>query len=262
MRIFYCGKQACEKNYSFGPAVRTHYLIHFVLDGKGTLTTEYGIFELHGGEAFLIRPDEKTFYRADSICPWSYAWMAFDGEEAASLLARYYPDLKRPVCMIGDLAAATGFFEQLLKFFGNADENHEKVLGYFYLILSCLIQTGTGGAVISEESLCKKAVFFIRHNYCYSIQISDVADYVGIDRTYLYRIFIHQLGMSPKQYINHFRLSEAKGMLYNTEYKITEIAYSCGYHDSSSFCRHFRRELGMSPAEYRKMRKSKNFHKQ
>lgn len=258
MRIYYCGREDCEKNHSFGPAVRTHYLIHFILKGQGTFTTEYGFFTLHEGEAFLIRPEERTCYRADPAQPWSYAWVAFDGEEAASLLARFYPDLNKPVCMIGDLTAVSIYFEQLLNSFGHAEENREKVLGYFYLILSCLIRTGDGGAVVSEESLCKKACSFIRHNYSYSIQISDIADYVGIDRTYLYRIFMHQFGISPKHYIDRFRLSEAKEMLYNTEYKITEVAYSCGYHDSSSFCRHFRRELGMTPAEYRKIRKHKN----
>jgi len=106
---------------------------------------------------------------------------------------------------------------------------------------------------VDEEGYFKRAVAFIRHNYSYPIQVSEIADYVGIDRTYLYRIFMHQAGVSPKQYLSRYRLEEAKVMLVQTEYRITEIAYSCGYHDSSSFCRHFQKETKTAPARYRRL---------
>ena len=263
MKIYYCGRQACEKGHFFGPAVRTHYLIHFVMKGKGIYKTEYGLYEVHEGEAFLIRPEEKTYYKADSEKPWSYAWVAFDGEETAVLLSRYYPDIYHPVCTIGEMDVSF-YFEKLLDSFGNTTENRERVLGYFYLIMSCLTRSvsGVDRSPVGEEGYYKKACAFIRHNYSYQIQIRDVAGYVGIDRTYLYRIFMHQAGKSPKQYLSQYRLSEAKEMLYNTEYQITEIAYSCGYHDSSAFCRHFQKEMRMTPAEYRRVRKYKTEKKQ
>ena len=104
------------------------------------------------------------------------------------------------------------------------------------------------------EEVCPDAYFL---NYTNPIQISEIAGYVGIDRTYLYRIFMHQAGVSPKQYLSRYRLEEAKEMLVQTEYRITEIAYSCGYHDSSSFCRHFQKATGNAPARYRSMKKIK-----
>lgn len=266
MRIFYCGREECERGHFFGPAVRTHYLLHFVLKGKGSYRTEYGEYEVKEGEVFLIRPDEVTYYRADIEEPWSYAWIAFDGNEAAGLIEKYYPNRRNPVCIIEEVSEVSRCFEGLLNAFGSAKENREKVLGYFYLIIACLLQTGNKGELTDEEGYYKRALSFIRHNFGYPIQVSQIADYVGIDRTYLYRIFMHHEGESPKQYLSRYRLSEAKEMLYNTEYKVTEIAYSCGYHDSSAFCRHFQREVGMAPLEYRYQRKyakgSKNLDEQ
>ena len=88
MKVYYCGREDCEKGHFFGPAVRSHQLIHFVLKGKGIYRTEYGEYEIKEGEAFLIRPGEVTYYRADLEEPWSYAWIAFDGDEAEALLER------------------------------------------------------------------------------------------------------------------------------------------------------------------------------
>lgn len=253
VKVYYCGREDCEKGHFFGPAVRSHQLIHFVLKGKGIYRTEYGEYEIKEGEAFLIRPGEVTYYRADLEEPWSYAWIAFDGDEADTLLERYYPDRRLPVCAMGETAAVSGWFEGLLGSFGSAEENRERVLGYFYLIMACLLRTGKGGVPVDEEGYFKRAVAFIRHNYSYPIQVSEIADYIGIDRTYLYRIFMRQAGVSPKQYLNRYRLEEAKEMLVQTEYRITEIAYSCGYHDSSSFCRHFQKETKTAPARYRRL---------
>ena len=261
VKVYYCGREDCEKGHFFGPAVRSHQLIHFVLKGKGIYRTEYGEYEIKEGEAFLIRPGEVTYYRADLEEPWSYAWIAFDGDEAEALLERYYPDRRLPVCAMGETAAVSGWFEGLLGSFGSAEENRERVLGYFYLIMACLLRTGKGGVPVDEEGYFKRAVAFIRHNYSYPIQVSEIADYVGIDRTYLYHIFMHQAGVSPKQYLSRYRLEEAKEMLVQTEYRITEIAYSCGYHDSSSFCRHFQKETKTAPARYRRLNGYKKIEK-
>lgn len=258
LKIYNCGREECEKGHFFGPAVRSHQLIHFVLKGKGIYRTEYGEYEITEGQAFLIRPGEVTYYQADFEEPWSYAWTAFDGDGAEALLDRYYPDHRFPVCVIGETAVVSGWFEGLLGAFGSAEENRERVLGYFYLIMACLLRTGKGGEPVDEEGYFKRAVAFIRHNFSYPIRVSEIAGYVGIDRTYLYRIFVHQTGVSPKKYLSQYRLEEAKEMLVQTEYRITEIAYSCGYHDSSSFCRHFQKETGTAPARYRSMKKQKS----
>ena len=257
MRACYCGKEDCLSEHFFGPAVRTHYLIHFILKGKGIYKTECGYFELERGKAFLIRPGEISYYRADVENPWSYAWVAFEGEDAQKLLERYYPNLKYPVCDIENMSAALAAFDALLEIFGKMHTQRENILGYFYLIMGSLAMTAKGIEIPEKESYYKKAVSFIQRNYSYPIQIQEVADYVGIDRTYLYRIFVSQTGQSPKEYLSQYRLFKAKEMLCDTNYRITEIAYSCGYHDSSSFCKHFQKEEKMSPLEYRGTRNSR-----
>lgn len=85
VRIF-CGKENCEPGHSFGPAVRPHYLLHVVLDGKGFYRKNGVTYSLHKGDAFLIPPMESTYYEADQEDPWTYAWVGFDGKNCKQTL--------------------------------------------------------------------------------------------------------------------------------------------------------------------------------
>jgi len=90
------------------------------------------------------------------------------------------------------------------------------------------------------------------NNYSYDIHISDIAVFIGIDMTYLYRIFMDQEQISPKGYLQQLRIRAASNMLRSTEHSVTEIAYSCGFKDASAFCRQFRGLTGMTPSAFRR----------
>ena len=58
--------------------------------------------------------------------------------------------------------------------------------------------------------------------------------------------------MTPKQYIASIRMANAQMLLENSSYSITEIASFVGYADPLYFGRLFKRELGMTPSQYRR----------
>lgn len=69
VRLYYCGSESCTPNHSFGPAIRSHYLIHFIRSGKGIYLRQGMEYSLKQGDAFLILPGETTKYMADSEDP-------------------------------------------------------------------------------------------------------------------------------------------------------------------------------------------------
>ena len=85
----------------------------------------------------------------------------------------------------------------------------------------------------------KKAVSFIQSNYCNPIKVTDVADYVCINRSYLYTLFQSYLGISPQQFLTTFRITKARELLDSTSYPIESIALSCGYSDALVFTKAF-----------------------
>jgi len=255
MKIFYCGKENCLPGHFFGPAVRPHFLIHFILDGQGSYLTGDREYQVKAGEAFLIRPGDVTYYEADQENPWSYAWIAFNGYEVQELLAERGLAEEQLIGRIrpDKWEMAERLLGDMVRQFEHACYDETELLGYFYLIMSCLVMIENQKQKRYDMDYFEKAVDYIRHNYSYPIHIQDIARHVGIDRTYLYRIFIQYEDISPKQYLTRYRLMVAKDMLENTSYRITEIAFSCGFHDASAFSRGFFREGQMSPQQYRKI---------
>lgn len=127
--------------------------------------------------------------------------------------------------------------------------------GQLGVFLSVIAESA--GVVMEEEEdkgnqYVKKAVSFIQSNYCNPIRVTDVADYVCVNRSYLYTLFQNYLGRSPQQVLTMFRITKARELLESTSYPIESIALSCGYSDALVFTKAFRSMRGMSPSQYRK----------
>ena len=82
--LYQFGREYCEPAHSYGPAIRNHYLFHYILSGKGTFMWQDGKRRenkavLKAGQGFLISPGQITTYVADDRIPWEYCWLEFDG---------------------------------------------------------------------------------------------------------------------------------------------------------------------------------------
>lgn len=247
--IYYCGHEKCSFNHSFGPAIRNQYLLHLVIEGKGIYRVNNHEFTLEKGEVFLIHPNELTFYQADSNNPWEYMWIAFEGLYCSEIIEKI--GMKNNYCKT--VPNFMGFYEYLKNIIDTFEKNETDdflILSYFYGAMS---ELGQGVEHISyNESYLARAIHYMKQNYSYPIRVQDVAKYVGIDRTYLYRIFMESEKMSPKQYLTNIRISVAKNMLLVGEYSVNEIALSCGFCDASLLFNHFKKNTGKTPKEFRK----------
>jgi len=78
---------------------------------------------------------------------------------------------------------------------------------------------------------------------------------LGIDRTYLFRLFKKEINTSPIDYLINLRIEKAKMMLINTNKPIREISQLIGYSNYTSFVRAFKNKCNILPNEYRKKNK-------
>lgn len=268
LRLYYTGIENCAPGHAFGPAVRPHYLIHFVSSGRGKYLRREAEYELEAGEAFLILPGETTKYMADEKEPWTYLWVAFDGADAETLLARCGLSGENPVYHAADPENAGRLLRQAEIFEQSFRENGQNllaVMGNFYLLFSHMVQeqhetllaaaegrSSLSNAETMQDLYFQQAAEYLKANFSYPVKVEQLAARIGISRAYLYKIFVSHCSMSIQEYLLKLRLSAAREMLRNTQRGITEIAYSCGFPDSPSFCRQFRREMQMTPLQYRK----------
>jgi len=101
------------------------------------------------------------------------------------------------------------------------------------------------------QRLARKVMAYIHAHYAEDISREQMASYAGISERHLTRCFVQEAGLSPIDYLNRFRVVQARHLLDEGGMNITEIMNAVGFRDSSYFSRIFRREVGMSPSAYR-----------
>ncbi|MEE9367230.1 MAG: AraC family transcriptional regulator [Pontiella sp.] len=82
--------------------------------------------------------------------------------------------------------------------------------------------------------------------------LAEMAEHCGIQRTQLSKIFQKLTGSTPMEYLFRIRMERAKTLLRETDIKIIDIAFECGYGTSQYFSNTFKQAAGSSPSEYRK----------
>ena len=72
LSVYNVGFQSCDSLYQWGPGIRDHYLIHYIISGKGRYTVNGSVHTLTPGDAFLVYPNTEVIYQADAQDPWEY----------------------------------------------------------------------------------------------------------------------------------------------------------------------------------------------
>lgn len=250
-----CGLSRTEPLHSFGPAIKPHYLIHFILSGRGKFSMGGKEYPLGQGCGFLILPEELAFYQADEKDPWTYVWVGFSGSMAKDVVMAMGLSMTNPVFKSEREEELYQAVKDMMEHntFGIANDLRRN--GQLNLFLSTIAEGATmeeKGEIGRADNYVRRAVEFIQGNYCNPIKITDVADYVCINRSYLYTLFHNATGMSPQQFLTTFRITKATELLQLTSLPIESIALSCGYTDPLVFTKSFKQMKEMSPSAYRK----------
>ncbi len=253
LNFAYCGWEECTSMYSFGPAIRPHYLIHYISKGCGTYQVGDKTYSISEGDVFLITPGQSTIYTADKDNPWTYYWIGFNGDEANTILESCGFSNSNHVVNAKNPSEFESAIKVLLTLFKSSNTNPYLLTGNLFLCLAHLVQSETNVSSSISKIYHEKALLYIHTNYCYDIKIVDIAKHVGIDRTYLYKVFLEYSNLSPQQYLINYRLLVSQNLLKSSQLNVTEIAFSCGFKDVSSFNKHFKKNYNATPLQYKKI---------
>lgn len=253
LAVLGCGYQKCHSGHCCGRRVNTDYSVTFVISGKGTYTVRNKTYEITRGQGFMITPDVPHSYTADTKEPWRYIYASFNGVDAKTIIESAGLSDEE---LIFSFPTDDGMMS-ILKAMHESGRTYKAkgydILGYFLLAMSRLIAAENERKQnFSADHYVKLAQAFIEDHFSYNISVEDVADYVGIDRTHLYRLFIKNTGVSPSKFLTDIRLKKAVALMEYDNLSINEIAVSAGFYDLSHFSRIFHNIFGMSPGAYRK----------
>jgi len=248
--IHYCGWEQCSKGYSFGPAVRNHYLIHYVVHGCGTYLVNKQQYHVKAGQVFVIEPFVSTIYQADLENPWEYYWVGFYGGESSDLIKSTGFCSEQLVLNVLNPQQTQDCFCQMSDIFTQETPNRLMLLSLLYRFFAELSLSDS--TKVDSHGYISNAIQYIYNNYAYPITVSEIAKQIGINRSYLYKLFMDQRGISPQQYLINHRLFVACEMLKTGRYSINEIAYSCGFNTPTHFYCIFKERYKLSPLKYKK----------
>ena len=131
----------------------------------------------------------------------------------------------------------------------------QSLLYRFFAVLARDIEPMPVPGKVQENLYVEQAVLYIRNNYVRSIRVQDIADYVRVNRSYLYKLFEENLHVSPQAFLTSFRIARSCDLLELTELSIEGVALSCGYQDALVFSKVFKKQMGLPPSVYRRRKR-------
>ncbi len=255
--LVHCGHQQCTPGYTYNHKIPNEYHLHFVLNGKGSLIIDGNHYHITKETIFLIPKDVPIQYNADMEDPWEYIWVTFDGDKAIDYLNYSGLSADNPVA-ISTIPIAT-YLPMVKKMLDTnilTLANEIRRVGYLFDLLSTLIdaQSSTRSKEkqydYPSETYVEHALQYISLNNAH-VKVSDIARYIGINRSYLTSIFKKELQVSPQEYLVNYRLRIAAELIKTTNLSIQDISAQAGYDNPFNFSKMFKITYGVSPKTYR-----------
>lgn len=151
----------------------------------------------------------------------------------------------RPIC------PATPPKEQNVEYFETASE--ALVSGY-RPCLRCRPESAPfSPAWFGTATTVKRALDIIHNEGFHDIKLADLAQRLGITDRYLRKLFVEQIGVSPKAYLHHQQILFAKALLHQTHLPVQEIALAAGFNNVRRFNDAFKRITTKTPSEIKKL---------
>lgn len=229
------GYENCQPSHHFGPALRTHWLLHYVVSGKGYFKIEGREYTVTAGNIFVIPPFVETYYEADTNDPWSYIWIGFTKADKINIEfddVMYIPNVHR-------------VFEDMKKCSGLSTGRTEFLCSKIWQLISLIYDKQN-----DEADYINKAVSMINSEYMSNISVQSIADRIGLERTYFSDLFKKKIGISPKQFLLKTRMEQAAVFIRDYGYSVSVTALSVGYSDVYTFSKMFKQYFGISPSKY------------
>lgn len=256
MNVDECGIEQGIPGLGYNYEVLKNAVIHYVTKGYGTFKFNGKVYNLKQGDIFILLKGMQVEYVASIDDPWEYYWIGFSGSNANeylnrtsitnSCVANCKENSKIPQIILNMC--------EISKTYNPSSSDDILLLKELYSLLYALIEEFPKPFEYKDKELhtyIQDSLNFINSNYMHSITVQEIADYVNLSRSYLYKMFIKNLGISPQRYLINLRMYKATLLLKGTKLPIGEVASSVGYSDSLLFSKTFSKHFSMSPLNYR-----------
>jgi len=238
-----------------------HPLYHYLQTekGKGRIEIQGKTYYLESGEGVLIAPSVSHSYVRETE-EWTTLFATVTGTLESSISTIL--GNKKIIFVKKEQGV---MIEQLLR--EVVRECEKNPLGGKQFSVACysflmnFVDGVYGNELTNHPLYCQyiePVIKQIETNYSSKLTVSSLGNSVYITQQYLSRLFKRFMGCSVYDYILSFRISKAKELLtQSSQMEIRNIAYQVGFDDASHFIVMFKKQVGMTPSEFRLLHKMK-----
>jgi AraC-like DNA-binding protein len=233
------------------------FLILATKDGEGTLEYEGEVYHCLPGTVFFINCQIPHKYYCPSGKTWEFSWIHLNGSSALG----YYEEFANGGTPLRDNFGAEAF-QEILDFLAEILDKtrnpkpqsellvSEKIVALLTRLLLHNTANQTGCFNLTQDF--KMVLGYIEKHYAEELSLDLLAKLCNRDKYYFSKQFKKYMDISPGEYVIMTRLNHGKELLKYSELTVEEIAFSCGFHQSSHFIRLFQARMKMTPLQYRK----------
>ncbi len=254
--IHNCGYDTLTGEYKkIGPLLRDYNVIRYCTSGKGTLTLNGKTYNVSEGQCYVILAGDMVT-EAVAGEEFSMTYVTFIGIKAFSYLTQIGVTSQHPFM---PWTKNDEFLKKLTDIItdiqGHAHDTEFLRCSLAYKLLYCM-QTILASSKVEDngehlhEQYVDAALRYMESNYTKRINVSDIAAYIGINRSYFYSLFKRRTGLSPQEHLTRLRISKACDLFAYPHSTIVNVANALGL-EPSVFFRHFKRITGKTPSEYK-----------
>lgn len=232
------------RDFSFPIHLHASFELITVSEGRMAVTVDQAEYLLTPGQAILVFPNQLHSLHTNThsehrLCIFS-----------PQLVKAYQNNLLNKLPK-NNLFSPHPFYLDTL-FSPDEDINLLKIKGLLYSICSEFDSTAEyTERKRDEESLLMKTFRFVESNYTKECSLHKLAAEISYHEVYLSRYFKKCTGMTFSNYINRYRVNEGAYLLRNTQKKILDVAFECGFESLRSFNRNFKAIIGTTPKSFR-----------
>ncbi|MGY2574858.1 helix-turn-helix domain-containing protein [Vibrio sp. C8] len=241
--IFMAGLAKLKNGYGverISPEVHT---VLITLDGGGILHTPESIVEISVDTiTFLPAGKPFRFELNDQSKPWNMVWILLNDVEKWTNIGKSF----RPVLNFDVAESVWSLVSLIYNEIGGRSAFRKMMLSELVKILSN-VEIDVSDTQMRVLSMLNTIESQLHLDW----NVADIAASVFLSTEQLNRVVKQIVGMTPRDYLIHLRMSKAADLLGNKDWSVKMIALRLGYQDPNNFTHRFRKFYGMSPRRYR-----------
>lgn len=240
-----------DKDYFISRDCSDYFVIEFVASGKGVVCVNGKDYAVEQGDVYILPPESTHSYHADAKHPYHKLWCNFYSDTFAKLQAEYRlngkyvfraPDCEEDFTRLVEIAM-----------FGNRvnDDEWANIATILMNVLNKIAAReyrpdGSNIIAARAKEILDNAIFD-------NITVEELTKQLFVSKMILTREFKNMYGMSPYHYYLDKKLSQAKLMLRRSNLAVKEISEKLCFSDEHYFSGFFKRKVGITPSEFRKI---------